>query len=203
MAAGEDDDKAGTTTANRSNQFGFPTSVDGIFIDSTARLPRGISANNITGRLERSDDDLAIEGGEGIAQKAPGRSKIRWMYVAGNDGMVRLAITPKVARSFLGRVRMAAEAVQPVNLIDNFGQTYTARAYILHKKNDDQRFGVDPIRGYPNGQSLPTNHIEEDDMLYLYFLVPQGRQITGFTFGSGGKHEPDEPLTVNPPERRR
>lgn len=177
--------------------------VDGIILTSTTELPRAISANNATG-VSRTEDELAVAiGTEAPAPKSKGSAKIKYLDVTGDYGMVRMEVPVRKAYSLYGQGLNNARNLQDITLTDQYTSVYSPAAYVLLKKEGDQFIGFNRS-GYRNLRAMEQVYRQgtNEDVLYIYFVVPINSEIRSMTYQPGASVNLPEPLKVVQTTRR-
>lgn len=166
-------------------------------VELTSALPKAISTNFATG-LTRNGP-LIVEG-RTEAGKAPGslsqNTRIDGIFVPEHQGGVRVKIAQDRAQSILGSARTAAASLQGVWLTDTRGDKYQPIAYVWSKSSGDMVINVDRNAPIQSARQMPVAQMAAGDELFLYFAVPDGREIASYNIGDTTKQEITPPLAV-------
>ncbi len=104
--------------------------------------------------------------------------------IRGNQTGVRATVARNQAESLLGKAISAAESLNPVYLQSDTGDRYFVIGYDLVRGADaSQIIHVNLDNPLRSSRELPARSMREGDVLYLYFAVPKGINLTEFHIG--------------------
>lgn len=116
--------------------------------------------------------------------------RVSSIYVPDHQAMIRVRLSRDEAQSTFGRAVTAAKMLQPIYLEDAQGQQYQPIGYVLHRPSTGtQEIRIDRLTPIRAARELPIPQMAQDDVLYLYFLVPKGTRIIAYHLGQQIRQE--------------
>lgn len=185
------------TDDDLGDREGAVVGLVGEHLEITNMLPRAFSMNQAPGSLTVRSQELV--SGRGDIPATSGRisnaTRVDTLQTTPGTRMLRLHITPDLAKSFYGRVRQQAAQLNPPYLVDDRGNNWYAIGYVWQRAGDIMEVRIDRDQLLRTSGSLPLAEVErEGGSMYLYFNVQPGVRITKFMFGGNTFQELSLPV---------
>lgn len=193
---------------NKNTGPSTPKGIEGVKADRVATeiilsayLPKPISRNLATALTLQEN---RIISGEGTIRRnegsIPRNLAIEEVDLPKHQVCVRVGITKDKANSIYGAARSVATSVTGTYLLDAKGGQHWPIGYALYKPISGEtliKFVDDRNSPIRSGRELPTDKMEGEEVVYLYFAVPKGTgTITTFQIGTQTKQQIEPPLTI-------
>ena len=185
------------TQVDLGEREGAVAGLVGEHLEITNLLPRAFSMNQAPGSLTIRSQELV--SGRGDIPASSGRisnaTRVDSLQTTPGTRMLRLHISPDLAKSMYGKARELAAQQNPPYLIDDRGEPWHSMGYVWQRANGVMEVRIDRDQCLRAGSQLPLAEVErEGGAMYLYFLVRPGVRITKFMFGGDTSQPVDLPV---------